>query len=1002
MDTRCVCRRRENDVAVALHLDDSMGWGERKDLLSNPDNIESADWKQIPNKARSLQWGVSPTKFPPQMCYNAPAIVAAAKDRAGLIGAEIKRELAALKSQGKEQLFAGVIAGSETQIGREFGTNRPLGFRALAHRGFSERNPPKDLDAERVSVVKEWMELWANALHVAGIPREKIFCHIAFTDQGLRKADAKESYAEKVAFALPEVAFSSAYRPGFSTYPEGRTFKEVYAVLEKHGSPGWISAEGTNVSPTSMPGEPTMETYLGRVFNHGGVLVNVFSWGIGGEAQRNNFFRKATENAEALAAYAKFLRGEKLVESATGFASEAFHAKMRRIQMELPDWVQKSGKQAQVMPLAQKLQTLIKDKKWQEADQLADELLELMKGDQPKGEKKDSPSLQERLPAKIQTIQKELPAWVQKEGDKEKAAEATALMKKLEGHLKAKHFEEAEKTADSILKLMGVSAQAAAQEAKTEGQPTADSWERERCLTEGPGPRKLAFNFARCVAADEAGRVHVVWYETRDGKEHAFYKRSPDEGKTWEAEVSLSDTSERMRGSEVLPAIAAAGPNVYAVWHERRKGGVNVYFRRSIDGGKNWEPPVKLTDGPTPSAFASVAALGSDVHVVFVDMGPKGFGYTTYRRSTDAGATWEAAKGLPDKPSKPSVSYVPCIHASGSDVFLAWVDTRDLNEEEYVKVSHDRGATWGKDVRLTNHPGNSWASSLAASGKVVHLVWFDQMDSPIQPADAEKKLDAVMKLLGLPPHDSGPGGHHVPNPETVAKNRAAERMQMIQKERKAWVEKGGDEKGLQRILSEYDKIGQALDKEEKLDEAIKLMGLKYTPGPQTDVPLIEHGAARAMRVQFALRKVKANTPAWVQKGGDPKKLDMLVKEFHQAMDRATTDWEIYYRRSTDRGDNWGPTVRLTNAPGVSHRPSVAVAGNDVHVVWWDDRDGNSEVYYKHSADGGLKWGEDVRLTNAPGASQFPSVAVSRNFVHVVWLESRDGSPQIYYLRKSSK
>jgi hypothetical protein len=225
------------------------------------------------------------------------------------------------------------------------------------------------------------MELWANSLHAGGAPREKIFCHIAFTDQGLRKADVKESYPEKVAFALPEVAFSSAYRPGFSTYPEGRTFKEIYAVVEKHGSPGWISAEGTNVSPTSMPGEPTMETYLGRVFNHGGVLVNLFSWGIGGEAQRKtNFFRLATENPEALGAYAKFLRGEKLVESAaTGFSSEAFQVKMRWIQAELPSWVQKSGKQAQVKPLTDKLMTLIKEKKWQDADKAADEVLTLMK-----------------------------------------------------------------------------------------------------------------------------------------------------------------------------------------------------------------------------------------------------------------------------------------------------------------------------------------------------------------------------------------------------------------------------------------------------------------------------------------------------------------------------------------------------------------------------------------------------------------------------------------------
>jgi hypothetical protein len=445
---------RGNDVAVALHIDDSMSWGRRKELLSNPDNIEAADWTLKPSTGRRLNWGPSPTKFPPQMCYNAPAIVAAARDRAGLIGAEITRERAALKSTGTEHLFAGVIAGSETQISRDFETNRPLGFRALAHRGFSAQNPPRDLDAERVSVVKEWMELWANSLAAAGTPRDRIFCHIAFTDQGLRKADARESYAEKVAFALPEVAFSSAYRPGFSTYPEGRTFKEVYTVLAKHGSPGWISAEGTNVSPTSMPGEPTMETYLGRMFNHGAVLTNIFSWGIGGDAKRDNFFRKATENPEALAAYAKFLRGEALVQSAaTGFSSETFQAKMRRIQEELPGWVQKSGKQAQAMALTQKLQGLMKAKQWHEADKVADEVLALMGGDTLEESKPDASTRQGRLPAKIQRIQKELPAWVS--GDAARQKQATALMKSLGEQLRASNLEQAEQTADALLKLIG-------------------------------------------------------------------------------------------------------------------------------------------------------------------------------------------------------------------------------------------------------------------------------------------------------------------------------------------------------------------------------------------------------------------------------------------------------------------------------------------------------------------------------------------------------------------
>ncbi|MCX7886928.1 MAG: hypothetical protein N3B01_06710 [Verrucomicrobiae bacterium] len=373
----------ENDVAVAIHIDDSMSWGTRKDLLATLQNIETADWRQIPNKARSLQWGPKPTAFPPQMCYNAPAIVAAAKARARLIGEEIARGLAILKAQGKAHLFACVIAGSETQISPEFGTNRPLGFRALAHRGFSEANPPKDPDAERVSVVKEWMELWGNSLREGGVPRDKIFCHIAFTDQGLRKPDANTTYLQRIGFAPAEVAFSSAYGPGFTTYPEGDTFKQIHAVITAHGSPRWISAEGTNVSPTGMPGEPTMESYLAKIFNHGGVLANIFSWGIGGEAQRHkNFFRKATENPEALAAYAKFLRGEQLHESTAPAFQVAFREKISRIQAALPAWLDKAGpaEKQQLHTRMKNLDTLIKTRRWTEADSAADEILSIVCG----------------------------------------------------------------------------------------------------------------------------------------------------------------------------------------------------------------------------------------------------------------------------------------------------------------------------------------------------------------------------------------------------------------------------------------------------------------------------------------------------------------------------------------------------------------------------------------------------------------------------------------------
>ena len=110
--------------------------------------------------------------------------------------------------------------------------------------------------------------------------------------------------------------------------------------------------------------------------------------------------------------------------------------------------------------------------------------------------------------------------------------------------------------------------------------------------------------------------------------------------------------------------------------------------------------------------------------------------------------------------------------------------------------------------------------------------------------------------------------------------------------------------------------------------------------------------------------------------------------------------EIYYKRSTDGGTSWGADTRLTNDPATSNYASVSVSGLLVHVVWQDTRDGtpNVEIYSKRSTDGGTSWGPDTRLTNDPAFSNYPSGAVSGLVVHVVWQDVRDGNREIYYKR----
>ncbi|MCR4287549.1 MAG: glycoside hydrolase, partial [Deltaproteobacteria bacterium] len=108
------------------------------------------------------------------------------------------------------------------------------------------------------------------------------------------------------------------------------------------------------------------------------------------------------------------------------------------------------------------------------------------------------------------------------------------------------------------------------------------------------------------------------------------------------------------------------------------------------------------------------------------------------------------------------------------------------------------------------------------------------------------------------------------------------------------------------------------------------------------------------------------------------------------------NYEIYFKTSADNGATWSANKRLTNNTGYSFEPSIAVSGSNIHVAWYDTMPGNYEIYFMTSADNGATWSANKRLTNNSGLSHNPSIAINGSNIHVAWNDSTPGNYEIYF------
>jgi hypothetical protein len=105
--------------------------------------------------------------------------------------------------------------------------------------------------------------------------------------------------------------------------------------------------------------------------------------------------------------------------------------------------------------------------------------------------------------------------------------------------------------------------------------------------------------------------------------------------------------------------------------------------------------------------------------------------------------------------------------------------------------------------------------------------------------------------------------------------------------------------------------------------------------------------------------------------------------------------EIYFARLQADGSVDGAEIRVTNNDADSGGPSLVWTGSEYGLAWHDSRDGNPEIYFVRLNAAGAVQGVPIRVSNAADLSLFPSLVFNDNGFGVAWEDNRDGAFEIY-------
>ncbi len=358
-----------------------------------------------------------------------------------------------------------------------------------------------------------------------------------------------------------------------------------------------------------------------------------------------------------------------------------------------------------------------------------------------------------------------------------------------------------------------------------------------------------------------------------------------------------------------------------------------------------FENATNLTNNPLDSVYGQVAAWSNNVYVLWQDSMPPGYGnYDIFiKNSVDNGTTFGSPINLSNNSG---FSEHPQIAPYDNNVYAIWADDTSGNREVLFIRSEDNGSSFGTIKNLSNNTSDSFNQEIAVFGDNVYVIWLDR-------AGGDKA-----KILLKASDDAGATFGRTVNISSNANDEIFPKIAAYKDSVYiAWNMADGE-------LDKRDNEGlffvSSLDGGITFDNMTKLNPENDSGEAQVaafnDTVFVVSGGLHSVNVNGPIF-MKSNDggksfsePVTIDHNGtfmNPTNVEVLAYDeqfsYVAAQVSVSGNEEIFLLEMT--GNNLTRLFNLSNNAQISECPSIAMAGNNIYVVWEDMTPGNHDILY---------------------------------------------------------